>query len=135
MCSDINKPDGQYVLPPRRDAVTAFVATLPIRKVPGVGPTSLKSVLRAAVGDLLPAEEREAPKWGFNVPLDTWFRGSARGLLDEHLNPEQVARRGVFDPKGVRDLLRRFDAGRADANTHIFPLLVFEVWAQRYLDP
>ena len=35
----------------------------------------------------------------------------------------------------MRDLLRRFDAGRADANTHVFPLLVFEVWAQRYLDP
>ncbi len=105
------------------------------RKVPGLGATSLKSVLRAAVGDLLPAEEREAPKWGFNVPLDTWFRGSARKYLDDHLDPERVARRGVFDPQGVRDLMRRFDAGLADANTHIFPLLVFEAWAQQYLDP
>lgn len=104
------------------------------RKVPGLGLTSLKSVLRAAVGDLLPAEEREAPKWGFNVPLDTWFRGGTRGFLDEHLDAERVARRGVFDPQGVRDLLRRFDAGRADANTHVFPLLVFEAWAQQHLD-
>ena len=104
------------------------------RKVPGLGRSSLKQVLRAAVGDLLPPEGRDAPKWGFNVPLDPWFRGKARSYLLEHLSPERVARRGVFDPAAVRDVLARFDAGRADANTHVFPLLVFELWAEQYLD-
>lgn len=33
VCSDINKPNGQYCLPGSREAVAAFVATLPIRKV------------------------------------------------------------------------------------------------------
>jgi nucleotidyltransferase/DNA polymerase involved in DNA repair len=33
VCSDINKPDGQYVLPASRDAVLAFISSLPIRKV------------------------------------------------------------------------------------------------------
>ena len=33
ICSDINKPDGQYVLPATRDAVMAFLKTLPVRKV------------------------------------------------------------------------------------------------------
>jgi DNA polymerase kappa len=37
VCSDINKPDGQYCLQPSRDAVMSFVATLPVRKVPGIG--------------------------------------------------------------------------------------------------
>ena len=37
VCSDLNKPNGQYVLPNQREAVLHFVATLPIRKVPGVG--------------------------------------------------------------------------------------------------
>ncbi len=104
------------------------------RKIPGLGRASLKQVLRAAVGDLLPAESRNAPKWGFNVPLDPWFRGKARAFMLDHLSPERVSRRGVFDPAAVRDVLKRFDEGRADANTHIFPLLVFEVWAQQYLD-
>jgi hypothetical protein len=30
ICCDINKPDGQYVLPPDRTAVTRFVDTLPV---------------------------------------------------------------------------------------------------------
>uniref|UniRef100_A0A453HF46 UmuC domain-containing protein n=1 Tax=Aegilops tauschii subsp. strangulata TaxID=200361 RepID=A0A453HF46_AEGTS len=33
VCSDINKPNGQFILPNDRDAVTTFVSTLPIRKV------------------------------------------------------------------------------------------------------
>lgn len=37
VCSDLNKPNGQYVLPSQREAVQHFVTTLPIRKIPGVG--------------------------------------------------------------------------------------------------
>ncbi|KAL3676154.1 hypothetical protein R1sor_026102 [Riccia sorocarpa] len=37
VCTDINKPDGQYVLENRRSAVVDFISPLPIRKVPGIG--------------------------------------------------------------------------------------------------
>ncbi|EMS61094.1 Calcium-transporting ATPase 2, plasma membrane-type [Triticum urartu] len=37
VCSDINKPNGQFILPNDRDAVTTFVSTLPIRKIGGIG--------------------------------------------------------------------------------------------------
>ncbi|KQK14191.1 hypothetical protein BRADI_1g14660v3 [Brachypodium distachyon] len=37
VCSDINKPNGQFILPNERDAVTTFVSTLPIRKIGGIG--------------------------------------------------------------------------------------------------
>lgn len=37
VCADRNKPDGQYVLPATLEAVSRFVAELPIRKVPGIG--------------------------------------------------------------------------------------------------
>ena len=33
VCSDINKPNGQFILPNDREAVLTFVSTLPIRKV------------------------------------------------------------------------------------------------------
>eukprot|EP00250_Pteridium_aquilinum_P015548 c22641_g1_i1 orf=47-2035(+) len=48
VCSDINKPNGQYVVPNERAAVMAFVSTLPIRKVSGIGKVTerlLKEVL------------------------------------------------------------------------------------------
>ncbi|EJD03310.1 DNA/RNA polymerase [Fomitiporia mediterranea MF3/22] len=37
ICSDKNKPNGQFALPSERDAITAFMRDLSIRKLPGVG--------------------------------------------------------------------------------------------------
>ena len=37
IASDLNKPDGQYVMVGDADAVAQFMAQLPIRKVPGIG--------------------------------------------------------------------------------------------------
>jgi len=58
VCSDINKPNGQYVLPSDRQAVVQFVSTLPVRKIGGVGKVS-ERVLEAVFGikccgDILP---------------------------------------------------------------------------------
>lgn len=48
VCSDINKPNGQYVMPNERPAIMAFLSSLPIRKVSGIGKVTermLKDVL------------------------------------------------------------------------------------------
>ncbi|KAL9231958.1 hypothetical protein vseg_007116 [Gypsophila vaccaria] len=37
VCSDINKPNGQFILPNDRTAVMTFISTLPIRKIGGIG--------------------------------------------------------------------------------------------------
>ncbi|XP_062368930.1 DNA polymerase kappa isoform X2 [Cinclus cinclus] len=42
MCSDRNKPNGQYRIPPERLAVLDFLKDLPIRKVPGIGKVTEK---------------------------------------------------------------------------------------------
>ncbi|XP_069818879.1 DNA polymerase kappa isoform X2 [Dendropsophus ebraccatus] len=42
VCSDKNKPNGQYVIPHDRQAVMDFIKDLPIRKVPGIGKVTEK---------------------------------------------------------------------------------------------
>lgn len=37
VCSDMNKPNGQFYLPPDRQQILEFVSALPIRKVCGIG--------------------------------------------------------------------------------------------------
>ncbi|XP_042863175.1 DNA polymerase kappa-like [Penaeus japonicus] len=37
VCSDMNKPNGQYYLPPERQRILDFISSLPIRKVSGIG--------------------------------------------------------------------------------------------------
>ncbi|KAG7481442.1 hypothetical protein MATL_G00066550 [Megalops atlanticus] len=42
VCSDKNKPNGQYRIPAERQAVLDFIQDLPIRKVPGIGKVTEK---------------------------------------------------------------------------------------------
>ncbi|KAJ1294538.1 hypothetical protein BS78_01G152900 [Paspalum vaginatum] len=49
VCSDINKPNGQFILPNDREAVLTFVSTLPIRKIGGIGKVT-EHMLRQVLG-------------------------------------------------------------------------------------
>jgi DNA polymerase kappa len=49
VCSDINKPNGQFILPNDQEAVTTFVSTLPIRKIGGIGKVT-EQMLRQVLG-------------------------------------------------------------------------------------
>ena len=46
----------------------------------------------------------------------------------------KVARRGLFDAGEVRRLVQEHRAGRENHAHTLFPLLVFERWAQAFLD-
>ncbi|KAJ1381624.1 UmuC domain [Sesbania bispinosa] len=49
VCSDINKPNGQYVLPNERVAIMAFISSLPIRKIGGIGKVT-ENILKEVFG-------------------------------------------------------------------------------------
>ncbi|KAG2772536.1 hypothetical protein PC129_g10475 [Phytophthora cactorum] len=47
ICSDMNKPNGQYVLPFTRDRVMTFIRDLPVRKIGGIGKVMEKTLNEA----------------------------------------------------------------------------------------
>ncbi|KAH6773137.1 DNA/RNA polymerases superfamily protein [Perilla frutescens var. frutescens] len=49
VCSDINKPNGQFVLPNERVAVVTFISSLPIRKIGGIGKVT-ENILKGVFG-------------------------------------------------------------------------------------
>ncbi|XVE49330.1 hypothetical protein DITRI_Ditri01bG0074200 [Diplodiscus trichospermus] len=49
VCSDINKPNGQFILPNDRMAVMTFISSLPIRKIGGIGKVT-ENILRGVFG-------------------------------------------------------------------------------------
>ncbi|XP_022972432.1 DNA polymerase kappa isoform X2 [Cucurbita maxima] len=49
VCSDINKPNGQFILPNDRRAIVTFVSSLPIRKIGGIGKVT-EHILKDALG-------------------------------------------------------------------------------------
>jgi asparagine synthase (glutamine-hydrolysing) len=109
-----------------------YCARLPMRvRVPGNRDTHLKAILRQVGAEFLPREVLRGRKRGFNVPLDAWFRGHARGYLEHHLGPERVRRCGFFDAEAVTALMREHQSGFANHANRLFALLTFHVWAEQ----
>ncbi|KJH41115.1 hypothetical protein DICVIV_12915 [Dictyocaulus viviparus] len=81
ICSDINKPNGQFELANNYDDIMKFLHDLPIRKVSGIGRVS-EALLQACgintVGELL--ERRAALKFCFSPLSQESFLRIALGL-------------------------------------------------------
>jgi asparagine synthase (glutamine-hydrolysing) len=108
-----------------------FVAALPERmKLRGV---TTKWILRQAMAERLPAEILSRKKMGFPVPVERWFRGAFRPVLDEYVLSPRATARGVFDPAAVRALVARHQAGE-NHSERLWALVTFEMWQRSFLD-
>ena len=119
VCSDINKPNGQHVLPPEREAIGAFLSTLPLRRLHGIGRVAervLREVLGAKTcGDLL---ERRAAVHALFSPREARFYltrclGIGGEEAPEPQGAAEPAQKGVsqertFEPTGHEPRLRQW---------------------------
>ena len=83
IASDINKPDGLTVVYP--NTVTQFLAPLPVSKLWGVGPKSLKRLTDAGfmtIGDVAKASDQELGFLGSQGPA---YRRLAQGIDYRHV--------------------------------------------------
>jgi asparagine synthase (glutamine-hydrolysing) len=87
-----------------------------------------KQIFLKAVGDRLPQELLSLPKKGFGVPLATWFRGSLRPMLWDHLTSRKSLERGIISAPFLLHLLREHDSGRRDNSHWLWMLLMLELW-------
>jgi asparagine synthase (glutamine-hydrolysing) len=87
-----------------------------------------KYIFAQALGDRLPAELLTRKKMGFGVPLASWFRGSLREMLWDHLSAPQFLARGIVSPPFVRGLLEEHQIGRRDNSRWLWALLMLELW-------
>jgi asparagine synthase (glutamine-hydrolysing) len=89
-----------------------------------------KDIFIRAVGHRLPPELLRQPKRGFGVPLASWFRGSLRSFVWDHLTSREFLDRRMVSPQFVRHLLEEHDRGRRDNHHHLWKLLMLELWFQ-----
>jgi asparagine synthase (glutamine-hydrolysing) len=92
---------------------------------------TLKHVLREAFRDRIPLSVIERSKWGFGVPLATWFRGDWKALLTERLlDPDARISRWV-KPRSLQLMVDRHMAGEVDFGLQFWALLTLETWLHR----
>jgi asparagine synthase (glutamine-hydrolysing) len=89
-----------------------------------------KDIFIRAVGHRLPPQLLRQPKRGFGVPLASWFRGSLRSFVWDHLTSRAFLDRRMVSPQFVTHLLEEHDRGRRDNHHHLWKLLMLELWFQ-----
>ena len=71
---------------------------------------------------------------GFNVPIDSWFRGDQRNLLARLLLSDRARDRGFLNNTFVECLLRDHLEGRTNYRIQLFILASLEIWFRVFID-
>ena len=93
-----------------------------------------KRLLRRLGRRLLPPEVLRAPKRGFSIPLDAWFRGPLLPLFRETVLAPDSRLRGLIEPAAVEGLLAQHLERRWDWQHELWSLLVLETWHREVLE-
>jgi asparagine synthase (glutamine-hydrolysing) len=83
--------------------------------------------------DVLPQQILRRPKLGFNIPYKNWLRNELSDLLQDTLSPARLRQQGLFQPQYVQRLIREHMEGVRDHAHKLWPLLIFQLWSERYL--
>lgn len=116
--------EGREPLLDHRIVEMAFRLPIGLRR----GALGTKHLLRRVLYKYVPRDMVERPKMGFAVPLLEWLRGDLAHLLEEHLNPSDVARQGILDPRVVQRTLEAFRHGDDYLVNKVWTLLAFQLW-------
>lgn len=91
-----------------------------------------KSILRKISEKYLPASILHREKHGFAVPVDTWFRGALKPVLNTIFSKNNLRKTGFFRHDAVQELMQHHFSGREDLSQHLFALLVFDLWYKMF---
>jgi asparagine synthase (glutamine-hydrolysing) len=93
-----------------------------------------KYLLKRALSDLLPAKVLQGKKKGFVGPTSLWLQDDLSDFVRDTLSEQKLKSLGYFEPRCVRDILRRHAERREDFSKLIWALLVFVVWHRIYME-
>ena len=111
--------------------VVEFAWRLPLslRVRKGVG----KWLLRQVLDRYVPRTLIERPKMGFGIPLASWLRGPLLPWAESLLEESRLRREGYFHPELIRRKWAEHLSGRRNWQYHLWDILMFQAWQERWL--
>jgi len=128
--SNANSIQARY--PFLDNKVIGFMANIPPHfKLRGF---TTKYIMRKAMRRHLPSKVISKPKEGFSSPVKNWMRDELKPLMLELLSSQNIKKRGFFNEAYIQSLVKEHLSKRDDHSHRLWALLVFELWAQEWLD-
>jgi asparagine synthase (glutamine-hydrolysing) len=106
--------------------VAEVAARIPLRMKIGGGKGKL--ILRRLLYREAPERLFERPKAGFGIPVGEWIKGPLRPWAEELLDETRLRQEGFFDAARIRRRWQEHLAGKREAATTLWPILMFQAW-------
>jgi len=90
-----------------------------------------KECLRKILYKYVPKKLIERPKSGFAVPVAEWLRGPLKDWAEQLIQPERLAREGIFDPEQIATLWQEHQSGKGNWQYHLWDILMFQSWYEK----
>lgn len=111
--------------------IVEFAARLPVSFLSEGGMS--KRILRHVLYRHVPQSLVDRPKAGFSIPLAGWLRGELRNWAIDLLDDSSRQRDEFLNLPECRSLLHSHLAGKRDASSALWPLLMFQAWRREWL--
>jgi asparagine synthase (glutamine-hydrolysing) len=107
--------------------IEALPAHLKLHRLQG------KYLHKKALEKWLPGTIIRQKKKGFANPVREWLRESMKSYVNDCLLSEDSAVRRYFDQSYIEQLVADHEAGRQNYLRHIYLLISFELWHQKFI--
>ena len=87
-----------------------------------------KYILRKVAGRILPKKVAQRKKQRFFVPIDEWFTGDSKGIMEEILHKSSFFRREYVDKA-----LRGYEKSQLYYSRQLWNMMTFEIWGRIYI--
>jgi asparagine synthase (glutamine-hydrolysing) len=114
------------------ESIAGFAMRLPAVHKAGLfghGKRVLRELSRLRYG----VDVAHARKQGFSVPMHAWLRGPARGIAEDLLSPQSIARVDPLDSGAVAAALRSHLKGERSYGFELWGLMVLVEWHRQNL--
>jgi asparagine synthase (glutamine-hydrolysing) len=128
----------------RRSLATYYpqLAALPWNKVPGSATVSVSSILARQVYDRMKRLATSTSRLARNsqpisnsLDYSSWLRGPLRPFVEETLLSPEANATHLFNPDGLREVVRDHMEGRQDATVFLGLALPFALWTRMFYTP
>jgi asparagine synthase (glutamine-hydrolysing) len=110
--------------------VAAFAAKIPVDLLLKEG--ELRAFYKLAMRGFLPQEVIEKKKHGFGMPYDVWIHEDRRIRVIATDAAHSFKRRGICEAAHIDALLQRSGEGDGRAASHLWDLMMLELWLQAH---
>ena len=91
-----------------------------------------KILLKEMLAKRVPRRLFERPKHGFGMPVNDWYRGPLRHVLENYTSSPRIGKRGLLNAETVQRFVQDHLSGRRNFGRKLHAIVAFEIWADQF---